>query len=111
MRRLVVVIAIAGCGNPHEATPDAFVPPIDAPMAPVFRNPVNLPDDQLATEALKILGANISGASLNCDGCHGMTRQRLSYWRALSDVAMEKCLTDMSVATTESALQRRTRHL
>ena len=104
MRRLLLVIAIAGCGNPHDATPDAFVPPIDAPVAPVFRNPVNLPDDQLATEALKILGANVAGANASCDGCHGMTRQRLSYWRALSDVGMEKCLTDLSVATQESAL-------
>src|SRR4026208_171386 len=104
MRRLLLVIAIAGGGSPQAATPDAFFPPIDAPVAPVFRNPVNLPDDQLATEALKILGANIAGASQNCDGCHGMTRQRLSYWRALSDVSMEKCFTDLSVATSESAL-------
>ena len=35
----------------------------------------------------------------NCEGCHGMTRQRLRYWRALSDTAMSKCLTDLSVAT------------
>jgi len=103
MHRLVVVIAIAACGNPKDAAPDAFVPPIDAPVAPVFRNPVNLPDDQLATEALKILGANISGAAQACEGCHGMTRQRLSYWRALSDTAMTSCLTDLSVATPESA--------
>ncbi|HEY5928292.1 MAG TPA: hypothetical protein VIV11_41675 [Kofleriaceae bacterium] len=105
MHRLVVVIAIAGCGKPHDATPDAPVDvAIDAPMAPVFRNPVNLPDEQLATEALKILGANVSGASSNCEGCHGMTRQRLNYWRALSDVAIDKCFTDLSVATPESAL-------
>src|SRR5689334_10023026 len=103
MHRLAVVIAIAACGNPKDATPDAFVPPIDAPVAPVFRNPVNLPDDQLATEALKILGANVSGASQACEGCHGMTRQRLSYWRALSDTAMANCLTDLSAATQESA--------
>ncbi len=107
MRRLVVVIAIAGCGSSHgDKTPDAAVDaPIDAPMAPVFRNPVSLPDDQLATEALKILGANISGAAQSCNGCHGMTRQRLSYWRALSDTAMSSCLTDLSVATQESALK------
>jgi hypothetical protein len=104
MHRLVVVIAIAGCGNSHGETPDAAVDaPIDAPMAPVFRNPVDLPDPQLATEALKILGANVAGASQSCDGCHGMTRQRLAYWRALSDTAMASCLTDLSVATQESA--------
>jgi hypothetical protein len=104
MRRLVVVIAIAACGSSHGDGPDAAVDAaIDAPMAPVFRNPVSLPDDQLATEALKILGANVSGAAQNCEGCHGMTRQRLRYWRALSDTAMSSCLTDLSVATQESA--------
>ncbi len=104
MRRLVVVLAVAACGN-SEPTPqlpaDAA---IDAPVAPVFRNPVSLADGELATQALQILGANISGASQTCSGCHGMTRQRLNYWRALSDTAMTKCLTDLSVATPESAL-------
>lgn len=105
MRRLVVVIAIAACGNPHDAPPDAPVDVgIDAPVAPAFRNPVGLPDDQLAAEALKILGAQVAGAQQTCNGCHGMTRQRLRYWRALSDGAMQRCLTDLSVATPESAL-------
>src|SRR5262245_19271693 len=103
MQRLVVVIAIAACGNGNSATSDAFVAP-DAPVAPVFRNPVDLPDDQLATQALKILGGNVGGAQQRCESCHGMTRQRLNYWRALSDTAMTKCLTDLSVATPESAL-------
>ena len=53
-------------------------------MAPVFRNPVTLPDDQLATQALQILGAHVSGASATCNACHGLTRQHLRYWRALT---------------------------
>jgi len=110
MHRLAVVIGIAasgiaGCGSSHEAPDAAVDAAIDAPVAPVFRNPVNLPDDQLATQALQILGANISGAQpQECNSCHGLTRQRLRYWRALSDTAMGKCLTDLSVATPDSAL-------
>jgi hypothetical protein len=105
MRRLVLVIAIAACGNGHGTTPDAPADvAIDAPMAPVFRNPVALPDEQLAIQALQILGADVAGAQQGCSRCHGLTRQRLRYWRALSDVAMAKCLTDLSVATPESAL-------
>lgn len=104
MRCLVVVLLLAACGNSPDAQPTPADASIDAPVAPVFRNPVSLPDDQLATQALQILGADVSGASQTCGGCHGMTRQRLSYWRALSDTAMSKCLTDLSVATPESAL-------
>lgn len=105
MRGLCLVIAIAACGEPHGATPDAAVDAaIDAPMVPAFRNPVALPDDELAMQALTILGA-VNGSDASCDGCHGMTRQRLRYWRALSDMSMEKCLTDLSVATPQSALQ------
>ena len=102
MHRLLVVIAIAGCGNPHSSTPPADAP-IDAPVVPVFRNPVSLPEAQLATQALQILGGDIAGAQQECNHCHGLTRQRLRYWRALSDTAMSACLTDLSIATAESA--------
>lgn len=104
MHRFLLLFAIvAACGNPS-ATPDAAVDAaIDAPVAPVFRNPVNLPDDQLAQQALAIL--NPASPSAECNGCHGMTRQKISYWRALSDTAMSSCLTDLSLATQESAQQ------
>src|SRR5689334_6566811 len=103
MRRLTLVIAIAGCGNPHDATPDAAPDvAIDAPAAPVFRDPLSLPEPELATEALKILGA-LNGTRPQCESCHDMTRQRLRYWRALSDTAMTSCLTDLAVSSQESA--------
>jgi hypothetical protein len=110
MRRFVLGVLFAiGCGNDPKVTPDAPDMPADAapdgPTLPAFRNPVNLPDDQLALEALKILGANVPGAqTMSCNNCHGMTRQKLRNWRALSDTAMSTCLTDLSVATPESAL-------
>ena len=100
-RSLVVFAVLAACGSPS-ATPDAAVDVgIDAPVTPVFRNPVNLPDDQLAQQALAIMIPPTPATE--CQTCHGMTRQRISYWRALSDTAMSNCLTDLSLATQESA--------
>src|SRR5262245_45338589 len=103
MHRFMVVIAIAGCGSPKPA--DEADASVDAAVAPVFRNPVSLADAELATAALKILGGDVPNADQQCNGCHGLTRQKLRYWRALSDSALTNCLTDLSVATSESAQQ------
>lgn len=119
MRCLLVLCLAAGLApgckgkdpahNPDapQPDPDAAIdaaPPIDAAVAPVFRNPVALADAELALEALKILGANVPGASTtSCNECHSLTRQQLRNWRALSDTAMAECLTDLAVATPESA--------
>lgn len=98
---------VLGCGG-GSSTPEDAGPqdaPIDAPVAPVFRNPVALPDDQLAVQALQILGAQVAGTNpASCSGCHGMTKQHLRYWRALSDTTMTSCLTDLSVSTQASAV-------
>jgi hypothetical protein len=107
----VIGLVVAACGNSHGAQSDASVDvatvqdaPTDAPMLPVFRNPVTLPDDQLAIKALQILGADVASASTtSCNSCHGMTRQHLAYWRALGETAMSTCLTDLQVQTQESA--------
>ena len=107
-RHLLVLAILIGCGNNNNNTPDAFQPQdagIDAPALPVFRNPVGLPDDQLAQQALAILGADVPNASASCNSCHAITRQHLRYWRALGDGAMSNCLTDLQVQTTESAKQ------
>ncbi|MGE0867154.1 MAG: hypothetical protein AB7P03_01235 [Kofleriaceae bacterium] len=111
MRRSLAAIGfLIGCGGTNNSSTDAVVDAtpadvgIDAPTLPVFRNQVTLPDDELAMQALQILGANVPGAHTNsCKGCHGMTRQRFSYWRALSDKAMTDCLTDLQVSSQESA--------
>src|SRR4051812_17773761 len=103
---LVLVIGCGGSGGgdqPDAAPADSSM---DAPVLPVFRNPVNLPDDQLALQALQLLGAQVSGTNTSsCNGCHGVTKQHLRYWRALSDTAMTTCLTDLFVSSKESAIQ------
>ena len=108
----MIGLVVAACGNSHGAQSDASIDaatvvdaPIDAPALPVFRNPVDLPDDQLAMQAMQILGADVPGASTtSCNSCHGMTRQHLSYWRALGETSMSTCLTDLQVTTQDSAL-------
>ena len=94
MRHLAwLAVLAAACGDPADSgVPDAA---IDAPVAPVFRNAVAMPDAELAHAALGVLGA--------CESCHGMTRQRVRYWRALSDDALGKCLTDLAVSDDTSA--------
>ena len=79
MQRYMWVIALvslgAACSDPAASTPDAAIDAaVDAPLAPVFRNPVSLPDAELAMEALKILGADLPSAQQECQDCHGMTR-------------------------------------
>ncbi len=111
MRHAIVLgmVLATGCGGGGSSdAPDAGPADssIDAPTLPVFRNPVNLPDDQLAAQALQLLGADVPGASTtSCNGCHGMTKQSLRYWRALSDTSMTSCLTDLNVSSQQSALQ------
>ncbi|HSN27949.1 MAG TPA: hypothetical protein VLT45_16785 [Kofleriaceae bacterium] len=105
MRR-VLVLVLVGCGGSHGAKqPDAAPPDvaIDAEVVPVFRNPVTLPDDQLASQALAILGA--TGTAQECNACHGLTRQHIRYWRALTDTSMSTCLTDLAVSSPQSAQQ------
>jgi len=100
----VVVVTIgSACGGPSSSDPPDAAPEPDP--APAFRNPVDLPDAELAQQALALLGADVNGARSTCNQCHGMTRQHLAYWRALSDTAMSSCLTDLAVQSQESAKQ------
>lgn len=104
----LALLTLAGCGSGSGGgTPDAMVPPPDAmpdaAVAPLLRNPVSLDDDALAVEALRLLGSSVAGGSKRCDACHGLTKQQLRYWRALSDTSLSSCLTDLSIADQDSA--------
>ncbi len=127
----LLALALAACGSSTPASPDAAsadaaspdaatdAPGIDGmpdadttpdaapdawPPAPLFRNPIALPDDQLALAALQILGANVPGARTDsCNHCHSATRQNIRYWRAVTDTAMTTCFTDLEVTSQASA--------
>lgn len=74
--------------------------PIDAFVIPVLRNPVALPDDQLAAQASALLGP---GGTKNCDRCHAASRDQLRAWRAMSDRAVTSCITDVAPDTQAEA--------
>lgn len=57
-------------------------------QAPVFRNRVEMDDTALATAALDV----INHAETGCAQCHGITRQTIRHWRALTDTAYENCV-------------------
>jgi len=111
-QQLAVLLAItaAACGGGDDAGTIPDGAPIDAAVAPVFANPVDLPDDELAMVALQMLGANVEGADRNCNACHSITRSRLRSWEVLSDAAMANCIdvdvTDPAAALTMAACLR-----
>lgn len=101
---IVLVLGVIGCGGSSD-TPDG-PPPIDAWPVPVFRNPLpGMADADLATQSLQLLGADVQGAvAQSCNGCHGVTKQKLRYWRALSDTSLTSCLTDLAPTDQQVAL-------
>ncbi len=111
--RLILLVAIAtavGCASnaddssgdaPDSGPVDAAQP--DAAVVPVFRNPVDMPDDQLAAAVLARLGAPVEGAEESCNHCHGLTQQRLRGWRSMGDQGFTDCITDLEVTDPAAA--------
>lgn len=76
----------------------------EAPIAPALRNPVDLPDDQLAYESLLLLGFEPLGTKADtCSDCHSINRGLLDHWRDLTEVADTGCFADPTVPTKASA--------
>ncbi|HEX5062471.1 MAG TPA: PPC domain-containing protein, partial [Kofleriaceae bacterium] len=70
-----------------------------------LRNPVSLPDDELAKQATTLLGMNknVSGVT-TCSECHAANQTTLRDWQMKTDTAMASCLkntTDGGAPTTE----------
>ncbi len=73
---------------------DGAVPDATIGVPTFFTARDDLSDDQLADQALALLTNTQTG---NCSDCHGITKQRLYHWRALSDQSLTSCLTDLTV--------------
>lgn len=84
--------------GPRDAGTDAGPEP-----APLFRNPVDLPDDELAMEALRLMGAPEAGGSDSCATCHAITRPNIRRFWDISDAAWRTCFSDLAVETPEAA--------
>ncbi len=82
--------------------PDAGAPDA-APTTPLLRNPVDLADDQLALEALRLLGADVDGATGTCGDCHGVTQATIRSWSGMTETSAENCLTDLDIGSVASA--------
>ncbi len=102
---LAVPLCLAACKKDPGGTGDDDVTTPDAEGGgiPAFRNQVDLPDNELALQALQLLGAEVDGADRNCDACHGLTRAHLRSWQGMADASMTDCLTDLEVDDADSA--------
>ena len=104
---LPIGLLAIGCGPGPREFPDAPPPSeADAEVVPpvVLHNPVTMPDDELAQEALRRLGAPVTAALDRCQNCHAMTNAHVRSWGMQSDAAYP-CLTAVDLTSQPSALQ------
>src|SRR6185503_7827436 len=69
-----------------------------------LRNPVSLPDDELAKQATTIIGMNKNARSKVCSECNAGNQSKLRDWQLYTDAALTSCLKNMfdsGTATTE----------
>ena len=98
-----------GCSSDNDATDagpppvDAEPPPPDARTVPIFRNPVDTPDPELAHDALVLLGAAQLGGTENCNDCHGLTGTRMRDWGVMAKESLSTCLTNLDVTDAAEA--------
>jgi hypothetical protein len=82
----------------EDAGEDASTP---WPTPPVLRNPVDLPDMELATKALTIMGSSDVGSSGSCRNCHALGRSTLSSWHNMTKYPTEGCLQDTALTSAD----------
>ena len=92
---LTSLSALAGC--------DPAAPVVERPPAPELYNEVDLPDAELAMQALRLLGSSAAGGTGSCATCHGITQRTVTTWAEQTQVILDTCLTDLDVATDASA--------
>ncbi len=93
----------AGGDSGGGPTTDAGRDAGDPLVAPLFRNAVDLPDDELARQALRLMGAPEAGGSGSCSECHAITRQNVRRFWDISDTAWRTCFADLAVESEAAA--------
>lgn len=73
--------------------------------APPLRNPVtDLSDDQVAFEALLLMGYQEVGATTNtCTQCHSLNSGLLQSWLQMTQAAEASCFSDTSIPSVDAA--------
>ncbi len=100
---------IKSCGD-NPSNPACIWKDVPATLASddaggALRNPVNLPDDELAKQATTIIGMNKNAPSQVCSECHAANQTTLRDWQMKTDTALSTCFkntTDGGVATTDT---------
>jgi hypothetical protein len=79
--------------------------PSDWPTpAPALRNPVDMPDADLAYQSLLLMGVGKLGATTTtCTECHDINNGLLEMWRSQTDAAVASCFADPTLPTREAA--------
>lgn len=70
--------------------------------APALRSPSTLADEELAREALGIMGSAVVGAEGSCRTCHSLGRPTLTRWSQQTREFTSACLTDPTLADQAS---------
>lgn len=65
---------------------------------PGLRHAIALADDQLAQQALVLMGSRAVGAAGSCSGCHSLGRPTLTRWQGLTDEFSAACLSQPGLA-------------
>ncbi len=92
--------------EPHSSTPsrpeqlqsDGAAAELPWTPGPPLRNPVSLPDAELAQQALGLLGSAAVGASGSCRSCHSLGRPTLTRWSQLTQELSGDCLAQPALA-------------
>jgi hypothetical protein len=71
---------------------------------PALRGSVTLSDDELAREALGVLGSSAVDAEGSCRSCHSLGRPTLTHWLTLTESFAGDCLGDTTLADDADAM-------
>jgi hypothetical protein len=106
----IVALSTAACSGGDSKNiadagiPDAVPAPDATSIAPTLFTPrTDLSDSELADQALALMGLGSTPAANNCEDCHGLTRQRMRYWQAITDVSITSCYADLNLETQAAA--------
>jgi len=71
---------------------------VEEGTSPSLRRAVTRSDDEVANEALRVLGSSAVGAEGSCRSCHTLGRPTLTRWSSLTDAFSADCLADTTLA-------------